>query len=122
MKNILSTSDTKRYKGFLDTEIEAASMYHILADNDSSPERSKQFKELAMSEIKHAQKWASLIDHDIKKIKFKRHSLKLLNELKIKKKLISIHDYNEVEVIRKISKNLKNSIIISAEISKKTSS
>mgnify|MGYP001266815975 FL=1 len=40
-----------------------------------------------------------------------RHSLKLLNELKIKKKLISIHDYNEVEVIRKISKNLKNSII-----------
>ena len=35
-----------------------------------------------------------------------RHSLKLLNELKIKKKLISIHDYNEVEVIRKISKNL----------------
>ena len=78
MKNILSTSDTKRYKGFLDTEIEAASMYQILADNDSSPERSKQFKELAMSEIKHAQKWASLIDHDTKKIKFKQHSLKLL--------------------------------------------
>ena len=78
MKNILSASDTKRYKGFLDTEIEAASMYQILADYDSSPERSKQFKELAKSEIRHAQKWALLLDHDIKKIKFKQHSLKLL--------------------------------------------
>ena len=78
MKNILSASDTKRYKGFLDTEVEAASMYQILADYDSSPERSKQFKELAMSEIRHAQKWALLLDHDIKKIKFKQYSLKLL--------------------------------------------
>jgi len=40
-----------------------------------------------------------------------RHSLKLLNELKIKKKLISIHDYNESEIIRKISKDLKNCTI-----------
>ena len=78
MKNILSASDAKRYKGFLDTEVEAASMYQILADYDSSPQRSKQFKELAMSEIRHAQKWALLLDHDIKKIKFKQYSLKLL--------------------------------------------
>ena len=39
------------------------------------------------------------------------HSLKLLEEYKIKKKLISIHDYNEISVIKKISNDLKNSII-----------
>ena len=78
MKNILSTSDAKRYKGFLDTEIEAASMYQILANLDSSPDRSNKFENLAMSEIKHAQKWALLLGRDIEEVKFKKYSLKLL--------------------------------------------
>lgn len=77
-RNILSTSDIKRYKKFLDTELEAASMYQILADSDSSTHRSKKFQRLAMSEMQHAQKWASLLNQDIDKIRLKKYSFKLL--------------------------------------------
>ena len=44
-----------------------------------------------------------------------KHSLKLLNNLGIKKKLISLHDYNEIDVIKKISDKLftKKIVLIS---------
>ncbi len=44
-----------------------------------------------------------------------KHSLKLLNKLGIKKKLISLHDYNEKDVIRRLSSDLlsKNIALIS---------
>ena len=44
-----------------------------------------------------------------------KHSLKLLNKLDIKKKLISLHDYNENDIINKISSSLisKKVVLIS---------
>ena len=41
-----------------------------------------------------------------------KHSLKLLNKLGIKKKLISLHDYNENEVIHRISRELSDNKVI----------
>ena len=41
-----------------------------------------------------------------------KHSLKLLNKLGIKKKLIPLHDYNEGNVINKISNQLLNKNIV----------
>jgi len=40
-----------------------------------------------------------------------KHSIKLLKNLGIKKKLLSLHDYNEENIISKISKNNNNSKI-----------
>ncbi len=44
-----------------------------------------------------------------------KHSLKLLNKLGIKKKLIPMHDYNEKEIIKRLSNeiHLKKSVLIS---------
>jgi len=41
-----------------------------------------------------------------------RHSLKLLNKLGIKKKLISLHDYNEENVIRRVSREFLQKKIV----------
>ena len=40
-----------------------------------------------------------------------KHSLKLLNKFGIKKKLFSLHDYNEINLIKRIEKYQKNSSI-----------
>ena len=40
-----------------------------------------------------------------------KHSLKLLNYLGIKKRLVALHDYNEEEIIGKISKHLESSLV-----------
>ena len=77
-KDTLSTSDIERYKNYLHTEIEAASMYQILSESDSTPERSEKFAELANSEMQHARKWASFLNQDIEKVKIKKYSFKLL--------------------------------------------
>ncbi len=51
-------------------------------------------------------------DSDVVVCENPNHSLKLLNKLGIKKKLISMHDYNEISVIQKVFKDLKNKKII----------
>ena len=54
----LSKSDANRYKEYLRSESEAASMYKILAQFETDPEKSEIFKQLSQSEIKHAQHWS----------------------------------------------------------------
>mgnify|MGYP001248034453 CR=1 FL=1 len=41
-----------------------------------------------------------------------KHSIKILSKLGIKKKLISLHDYNEINVIKRVEKHIKNQIIV----------
>ena len=57
MSSSISQSDAKRYRKFLKSEIEAASMYNILSRFETDPERSEIFEQLSQSEIRHAQHW-----------------------------------------------------------------
>ena len=41
-----------------------------------------------------------------------KHLLKLFNNLGIKKKLIPLHDYNEIDVIKRVSSKLSNKKIV----------
>jgi len=53
----ITKSDARRYRKFLKSEIEAASMYKILSRYESDPERSEIFEQLSQSEIRHAEHW-----------------------------------------------------------------
>ena len=62
MSSGLSKSDANRYKKYLRSEIEAASMYKILAHFETDPEKSEIFDELSQSELKHARHWSITSD------------------------------------------------------------
>ena len=47
MSSGLSKSDANRYKKYLRSEIEAASMYEILARFETDPEKSQIFEQLS---------------------------------------------------------------------------
>ncbi len=74
----LNKSDRRRYLKHLDAEIEAASMYSILAEYDCNEVRADIFKELAQSEIKHANHWAELLDLDTSNLALKKYTPKLI--------------------------------------------
>ncbi|MFL2784570.1 MAG: VIT1/CCC1 transporter family protein, partial [Dehalococcoidia bacterium] len=74
----MNKSDRRRYLKHLDAEIEAASMYSILAEYDCNEVRADIFKELAQSEIKHANHWAKLLDLDTSDLALKKYTPKLI--------------------------------------------
>ena len=74
----LNRSDRKRYLKHLGAEIEAASMYSILAEYDSNKVRADIFKELAQSEVKHAKHWAELLGLDTSNLTLKKYTPKLI--------------------------------------------
>ena len=74
----LNKSDRKRYLKHLDAEIEAASMYSILAEYDSNEVRADIFNQLAQSEIKHANHWAELLGLDNSTLTLKKYTPKLI--------------------------------------------
>lgn len=71
-------SDMKRYKEYLNAELEAAAMYQILANNDHSPERAEIFSQLMESEMRHANLWADRLGISANSIKPPKNTLKLI--------------------------------------------
>ena len=65
MSSGLSKSDANRYKEYLRSEIEAASMYKILAQFETDPEKSEIFEQLSQSEVRHARHWSEKLGNPI---------------------------------------------------------
>ena len=74
----LSKSDANRYKEYLRSEIEAASMYKILAQFETDPEKSEIFEQLSQSEIKHAQHWSEKLGNTTTDITLQTSTPKLI--------------------------------------------
>ena len=74
----LSKSDANRYKEYLRSEIEAASMYKILAQFETDPEKSEIFKQLSQSEIKHAQHWSEKLGNPTTEVTLQTSTPKLI--------------------------------------------
>tara|TARA_B100001146_G_scaffold119371_1_gene104909 strand:- start:2248 stop:3369 length:1122 start_codon:yes stop_codon:yes gene_type:complete len=74
----LSKSDANRYKGYLRSEIEAASMYKILAQFETNPEKSEIFEQLSQSEIKHAQHWSEKLGNPTTDVTLQTSTPKLI--------------------------------------------
>ena len=71
-------TDRRRYKEYLNAELEAAAMYQILADADKNDIRSNIFSQLAESEMRHARRWAERLGTDPSSVKPKKTTVKLL--------------------------------------------
>lgn len=78
MSSFISKSDAKRYRKFLKSEIEAASMYKILSEFETDPERSEIFKQLSDSEIRHAEHWNEKLNNSSIGINLQNSTPKLL--------------------------------------------
>ena len=74
----LSKSDANRYKEYLRSEIEAASMYKILAQFETDPEKSEIFEQLSQSEIKHAQHWSEKLGNPTTDVTLQTSTPKLI--------------------------------------------
>ena len=74
----LSKSDANRYKEYLRSEIEAASMYKILAQFETDPEKSEIFEQLSQSEIKHAQHWSEKLGNPTTEVTLQTSTPKLI--------------------------------------------
>ena len=51
-------SDRRRYREFLDAELEAAAMYASMAKVEDNAARAEIFEQLVESELRHARRWA----------------------------------------------------------------
>ena len=51
-------SDRRRYKEFLDAELEAAAMYASMAKAEENAAKAEIFEQLVESELRHARRWA----------------------------------------------------------------
>lgn len=78
MPTPVSNSDSKRYREYLKSEIEAASMYKILSDFENDPEKSKIFEKLSQSEIRHAKHWSEKLGDTSTEISLQRFTPKLI--------------------------------------------
>jgi len=54
-----------RYKGYLESELEAAAMYTALAEVEDDPARAEIFRKLVDAEMKHAGRWAEKLGMDL---------------------------------------------------------
>jgi len=78
MSSDLSRSEPTRYKKYLRLEIEAASMYKILALFETDPEKSEVFDQLSQSELKHARHWSIKLGNPIADVTLHTYTQKLL--------------------------------------------
>ena len=51
-------SDRRRYREFLDAELEAAAMYASMAQAEDNASKAEIFEQLVESELRHARRWA----------------------------------------------------------------
>ena len=78
MSSGLSKSDANRYKEYLRSEIEAASMYKILAQFETDPEKSEIFEQLSQSEARHARHWSEKLGNPIADVTLHTYTPKLI--------------------------------------------
>jgi hypothetical protein len=78
MSSDLSRSEPTRYKKYLRLEIEAASMYKILAPVETDPEKSEVIDQLSQSELKHARHWSIKLGNPIVDVTLHTYTQKLL--------------------------------------------
>jgi hypothetical protein len=78
MSTVLSKSNANRYKGYLRSEIEAASMYKMLAQFEVDPEKSEIFEQLSQSEVKHARHWSEKLGNPIGDVTLHTYTPKLI--------------------------------------------
>ncbi len=78
MSSGLSKSDANRYKEYLRSEIEAASMYKILAQFETDPEKSEIFEQLSQSEVRHARHWSEKLGNPIADVTLHTYTPKLI--------------------------------------------
>ena len=68
--------DDKRYRTYLDGELQAAAVYGALAESDTDPERAEVFRRLAQAEMRHASRWAQKLGIDTASLKLPKLSLR----------------------------------------------
>ena len=78
MPTVLSKSNANRYKAYLRSEIEAASMYKMLAQFEADPEKSEIFEQLSQSEVKHARHWSEKLGNPIGDVTLHTYTPKLI--------------------------------------------
>jgi len=54
----------RRYRGYLESELEAAAVYATLAEAEPDPERAGIFQKLVDAEMRHASRWADKLGID----------------------------------------------------------
>ena len=60
----MRVSDRRRYREFLNAELEAAAMYASMAKAEDSPDRAEIYEQLVESELRHARRWAERLGVD----------------------------------------------------------
>ena len=68
----------KKYKAYLNDELEAASIYNILAKSYINPDKASIFIKLAESEIRHASHWAKLIGLESSKLNYNKNTIRTI--------------------------------------------
>ena len=83
----MKNSDAKRYRDYLESELEAAAMYRSMAQAEEDTKRAAIFERLVDSELRHAGRWAEKLGMDASaakspkvnaKVRLFRLALKLL--------------------------------------------
>ena len=67
----------RRYREYLEAELEAAAMYRAMAEVESDPNRSEVFERLVEAEIRHASRWADKLGLDASSLQLSRGNLKV---------------------------------------------
>ena len=70
-------NSAKRYRQYLDTELEAAAMYSVMAAAEKDPDRALVFEKLVESEMRHASRWAEKLGLDPSSLSLERTGWKL---------------------------------------------
>ena len=68
----------KQYRHYLDTELDAAAIYSVLAKADSDKTRAEVFEKLVEAEMRHARRWAEKLGIDPVGLKPHGPALKIL--------------------------------------------
>ena len=75
---MLNRKNRKKYKTYLSDELEAASIYNIIAKSYVEPEKASIFIKLAESEMRHASHWANLIGMDSSKLNYNKNTIRTM--------------------------------------------
>ena len=51
-------SRAQQYRAYLKSELDAATMYKVLAEREDDPKRAELFERLVEAEVRHARRWA----------------------------------------------------------------
>ena len=68
----------KRYRDYLESELEAAAIYRVLAEAEEDEKRSAVFGDLVRAEMRHAARWAEKLGVDPAGLQPRRRGIKVL--------------------------------------------